>query len=217
MFIVFFLISFPVFSISKTETYTKILSDIQFHQDSFAILYKKTENKEIILNNARQYVVTSIIQNLFPHWYDTPWTFYGKTRTPKKGSIACGYFVTTILTDVGFKIPLEKWAKLASESFIIKLSQVKRFSNKSISEIETYLYSQGDGLYLVGLDCHVGFLLVKDKSVKFIHSNYYKPEIGVMSENIYEKNPFADSKYRVIGKLFSSEMMTNWITLREYK
>lgn len=74
----------------------------------------------------------------------------------------------------------------------------------------------GDGLYLVGLDCHVGFIIVKDETIKFVHSNYYQPEIGVMSEGIISENPLNDSRYRVIGKLLSDKMMIKWINETAY-
>ena len=47
--------------------------------------------------------------------------------------------------------------------------------------------------------------------MKFVHSNYYHPEIGVMSEAINSENPLKHSKYIVIGKLLSDEMIVSWI------
>ena len=72
---------------------------------------------------------------------------------------------------------------------------LKRFSNCPISEVERYLLKAGEGIYLVGLDNHVGFISVKDSTINFIHSNYYYPEIGVMSESITSENPLHDSRY----------------------
>ncbi len=155
----------------------------------------------------------TITEKIFPYWYGTPWDFNGTTRVPKQGSIACGFFVTNILTDVGFNIPRIGWAQSASEVFIKKLApnSIKRFSNRPISEVENYLLRTGDGLYLVGLDQHVGFIVVKDDEIEFVHSNYYQADIGVMSEEIDSANPLNDSNYRVIGKLLSNDMIINWI------
>ncbi|OQX88865.1 hypothetical protein B6D60_00860 [candidate division KSB1 bacterium 4484_87] len=170
--------------------------------------------KDALIKNARKYLTDEITNNIFPSWYGTKWDFYGMTRTPQKGKIACGYFVTTILSDIGFNIPRIKWAKSASEIFIKKLAlkkDIKRFLNRPISEVEKYLLKAGEGIYLVGLDNHVGFISVKDSTMNFIHSNYYHPEIGVMSESITSENPLHDSRYRVIGKLMSDQMIINWI------
>lgn len=177
------------------------------------------DNKAEILNEASAYLLNTISDTLFPYWYKTPWDFNGTTRIPQKGKIACGYFVTHVLSDVGFIIPRVKWAQSASEVFIKELvaaEEIKRFSNKPIQDVIKYLKSNGNGLYLVGLDMHTGFVVVKDKQLSFVHSNYYKPEIGVMSEEIDSDNPLKNSSYRVFGKLLSKQMVLNWINQKSY-
>jgi len=66
-------------------------------------------------------------------------------------------------------------------------------------------------LYLVGLDSHTGFIYVHNNTIRFIHADYYEPEIGVVSEKIDSESPIKDSKYRIIGKLMSDEMIIAWI------
>ena len=175
--------------------------------------------QDSIISIARDYLINTMTKEVFPCWYGTKWDFNGTTRTPQKGKISCGYFVTNILTDVGFNIPRVKWAQSASEVFIKKLSfgNIDRFSNKSISTIEKYLRKSGNGLYIVGLDCHTGFVFVDNDEIRFIHADYYEPEIGVVSEKIDSHSPIADSKYRVFGKLMSDEMVLNWILNIEMK
>ncbi len=156
---------------------------------------------------------------LFPYWYGTKWDFNGITRTPKKGKIACGYFITNTLTDVGFHIPRIKWAQSASEVFIKKLAknQIKRFTNKPIATVKKHLINAGSGLYLVGLDSHTGFIYVNKDKVRFVHADYYEPEKGVVSEKIDSYSPIAHSKYRIIGKLMSDEMMASWIQKKKIR
>lgn len=200
--------------------YTTFLEEVSSKRNEFNQLYQNADmaHKDSLIIESRAYLFNTITNSVFPYWYGTKWDFNGTTRTPKEGQIACGYFVTNVLTDVGFNIPRIKWAQLASEVFIKKLSpnQMKRFSNSPISEVESYLMQTGDGLYLVGLDSHVGFIVVKNDTIKFVHSNYYQPWIGVMSEEIDSTNPLRDSDYRVIGKLLSDEMMVNWINSIAY-
>ena len=50
----------------------------------------------------------------------------------------------------------------------------------------------------------------------FIQPTYF-PKIGVMSENIGSNNPLKNSNYHVFGKLFSDEMVNNWINGNVYK
>lgn len=213
---IFLLILYPYISFAETD-YSKVIQRINIKRDSFLNIYDTFQYKNSLIPIVREYLLSSVTEDLIPYWYNTPWNFYGCTRVPQKGTIACGYFVTTILTDAGFNIPLAKWAQMASEIFIRKMAPVKRFSNRPLSEIRGYLIKEGNGLYVTGLDCHVGFILVKDSSIKFIHSNYYQPDIGVMSEDIETVNPFRDSHYRVIARLLSDEMVINWITSARYQ
>ncbi len=169
--------------------------------------------RDSIIIAARDFLIKALTEEVFPSWYGTKWGFNGTTRTPREGRIACGFFVTNILTDVGFNIPRIKWAQSPSEIFIKKLSfgNVDRFSNVPILTIEKYLKKSGNGIYLVGLDCHTGFIFVNNDEIRFIHADYYEPEKGVVSEKINSNSPIADSRYRVIGKLMSDKMIINWI------
>jgi hypothetical protein len=204
----------------KYENYLNLIEKVEIQRDSFHILYGNAGEleKKKIIKEARKYLIYNIKDSLFNYWYGTPWDFYGTTTVPGKGKIACGYFVTTVLQDAGFKIPRIKWAQLASENMILRFSpeNVKRFPNKSFSEVQSYLIKEGEGLYLTGLDCHVGFLFVDKDTVLFIHSNYFYPKLGVMSERIAGYNPFYLSRYRVVSKLFSDEMIVNWICSKKY-
>lgn len=199
-----------------TKSYEKHTTDISkkrkvYHQEYISA---ETETaKKAVITKVENYLFEKIDET-FTYWYGTPWDFNGVTRTPKSGKIACGYFVTIVLNDVGFKIPRVKWAQSASEVFIKKLSSssdIKRFSNKPIEEVKKYLLQKGNGIYIVGLDVHTGYIKVKDGEAWFIHSSYYKPEIGVLSEKVDTINPLSDSNYVVIGKLLSDEMILNWM------
>jgi len=206
----------------KSDDYSLLLKDICRMQKEYLQKYSAADllGKDSVVQNAREYLINKLSMEMFPYWYGTQWDYNGMTRIPNEGKISCGYFVTNILTDLGFLIPRIKWAQSASEVFIKKLSiesEIKRFINKPILEVEAYLKSAGNGIYLVGLDIHVGFIIVSEGNIKFIHSNYYKPQIGVMSENITSWNPLRDSKYRIIGKLMSDEMVKNWISGFKYE
>jgi hypothetical protein len=205
---------------TKNKDYSTVLQEIQAEKESFQSAYSQANvsEKSKIIEEVKTYLNKAISKDIFPQWYGTKWDFNGTTRTPKKGEIACGYFVTTVLMDVGFKIPRVKWAQSASEVFIQKLApeNLKRFTDRPLSEVKKYLFNEGNGLYLVGLDTHVGFVLVEGKKISFIHSNYYYPEVGVMKEDISTKNPLNDSHYRIFGKLLTDEMVVNWLEEKEY-
>lgn len=204
------------YSQEAEKEYTELLKEIIEKRDSLhsGFTVANTSEKDSIITTARNYLIHKVTDELFPYWYGTQWDFNGTTRTPKKGTIACGYFVTNTLTDIGFDIPRIRWAQSASEVFIKKLApqHIKRFSNKPISMVKNYLLQSGNGLYLVGLDSHVGYVYVNNGIVRFIHADYYEPEKGVVSEKLDSHSPIHYSSYRVIGKLLSDEMVTKWIT-----
>lgn len=203
------------------DSYTETLQKIKTHRKKVKQTYLSAtaKEKDALLSTTRTYLISTLVDDIFPAWYGTPWEFYGRTTIPQQGQIACGYFVTHTLSDLGFTIPKTRWAQQASERFMKKLSPsaLKRFSNAPMENICTYLKKRGDGVYLVGLDCHVGYVVVNSDAIRFIHSSYYHPDIGVMSESIRSKNPLSDSSYRVFGKLFSDNMVTNWILQKPYQ
>tara|TARA_R110002049_G_scaffold59017_1_gene159884 strand:- start:10 stop:714 length:705 start_codon:yes stop_codon:yes gene_type:complete len=222
-----FLIVITVLSISKSysqngeKEYLNLLNEIKSKHDTLLNIYSKANSKEkdSIIEISKVYLIKTISKNIFPYWYGTQWDFNGVTRIPKKGKIACGYFVTNVMTDLGFNIPRIKWAQSASEVFIKKLAltkNIKRFTKTKMSDFENHLKKSGNGIYLVGLDMHVGFIVVDNDNIRFVHSSYYKPEIGVISEKLDSWNPLRDSNYRIIGKLFSNLMIENWIIEKRY-
>ena len=198
----------------KTTEYENLKKRITEKQQYFSTLYASSDTitQKMAIQQAQNYLITIISDSLFSYWYETPWSFNGTTKVPKQGSIACGFFVTAILSDAGFQIPRVKWAQSASEPVIVKIaSNIQRFRNQPVSKLIDYLNKQGDGLYIVGLDCHVGFIFKSGNKIRFIHSSYYHPETGVMSEPLEGQNPLNDSKYRIAGKLLDTEMTRNWI------
>ena len=88
-------------------------------KDSVAVLLKSIERNDIEKKSNLLYNLVS--KGLVENWVGTPWDFNGTARTPKQGSIACGYFVMNTLSDIGFKIERVKLAQVASSEMIKKL------------------------------------------------------------------------------------------------
>ena len=123
-------------------------------------------------------------------------------QTPKEGYIACGYFVTTTLRDLGLKIPRVKWAQAASETMILAATDdVKRFSNADMDQVKKWLLSEPDNIYIVGLDNHTGYVYKKGTDLLFVHSSPYNKAHGVTAESLDTHSPLTVSKYRVFGRI----------------
>lgn len=194
--------------------YEDLIAEVESQRLAFQKEY--TNADEEVRNKlevkAADYLRKKITHDFFDQWYGTEWDFNGTTRTPRKGKIACGYFITTVLLDAGFKIPRVKWAQQASEYYITRMtSDVKRFSNKTPEYMKGYFQDQPDGLFVAGLDNHVGFVCKSGNKVTFTHASYYDPEVGVKTEELDGDNPFAKSAYRVVGRILNKEMIRKWI------
>jgi hypothetical protein len=144
-----------------------------------------------------------IVDSIIPYWYGTKWNFYGDTQEPQKGSIACGYFVTTVLRDAGLHINRVKLAQLASEEMIKTVchrNSIKRYSNTPIQTFLADVQQIENGLYVIGLDFHTGFIYQNNKELYFIHASYQTPQM-VIRQNAIESSILASSKYKVIGRV----------------
>lgn len=153
-----------------------------------------------------------LVKDLAPPWYGTPWNFHGTSERPAQGNIACGYFVTTLLRDMGLQVERNRLAQQASENIIKSLvspKSIKRYRNKPLDVFLKSLRNWGTGLYIVGLDYHVGFISVEPDGTFFIHSSYQKP-FAVVRDVAAQSNILASSRYRVAGKLDDARLMRRW-------
>ncbi|WP_045471112.1 hypothetical protein [Winogradskyella sp. PG-2] len=91
--------------------YTSIISKIKTDKAYFINLYEIDKNKAI--DSASKYIYSKLLNDIVPHWYDTPWDFNGHTSTPNNGEIACGYFVSSTLKHLGFNLNRYKMAQAA--------------------------------------------------------------------------------------------------------
>ena len=167
------------------------------------------------LDSTRRYLRRRLETDLIPSWYGTTWDFNGITQVPREGEIACGYFVSTLLRDLGFKLERYKLAQQASLYIVHSLSPAGHrldFSGISTTELEQKMSAEKKGFYVVGLDNHVGFLLV-DKAGKlwFLHSSYGDPAV-VVREKATESQVLSWSNRYVIGYLESDWIVRKWLS-----
>ena len=142
--------------------------------------------------------IESISNGLYKQWENTPWDFNGTTTIPKKGSIACGYFVTTMLRDMDLKINRVKLATCASSIMMKSLVPNQKLKNLSFFSYDRFndsIKSMGKGIYIIGLDFHTGFIVNDGKENWFIHSNYINRK-GVVKETVIDSKALRASKTR---------------------
>lgn len=202
----------------KPGSYAAKVYDLQQVQQAKATQFLEKvalAEQYALVENVPTSLTERIEKELFPHWYETPYDFYGMTETPGKGQIACGYFVTTVLRDAGVPIERIKMAQAASEQMIKALVDeryIKRFSRVPIRDFIYAIEDMGEGLYVVGLDTHTGFLTYDGLTVRFIHATARQGLRKVVNEDALTSASLIRSKYRVVGKLTGDEdLMKRWL------
>lgn len=174
------------------------------------ILNKKnnTSAPKLIQENL---LFNALVNQVFPHWYGTPWDFNGISNIPNKGEIACGYFVSTTLKHIGFNLNRYRTAQQAA-SVIIKVICGKdyyQFPNKS--KALSYFKKYPNSIFIVGLDYHLGFVANIEDEIYFIHSDYFNGK--VVKELADSSTGFNYTKGYFVGKLSRNELLINkWIS-----
>lgn len=195
--------------LSTKEEVTKKQNEFR---DQYNQVASNNERSEIV-HEVRSYIFETLTERIFPAWYGTPWGFNGTSRVPGERKIACGTFVIYTLQDAGFKIP-SRMSRQPSENIIknlISSADIKRFSNASIERVLNWIRTKGEGLYIVGLDIHVGFIINTGDKITFCHSSYYNPPMKVVNQDAMDRSPLVDSRYRIVGKILDDQMVTKWI------
>ena len=178
-----------------------------------------TAERQKILTLAEQKFANGVAKELAPFWFGTGWDFNGTSTQPGEGNVACGYFVSTVLLHAGIELNRYKVGQMPSQKIIRHLIGQKQEMPIRIkiplSKFVEMVRRMGPGLYVVGLDYHVGFLYVpwenSGQDVRFIHSNFVK-RVGVVDEPAKTSRVLAASKYRVVGKLTASaSLMERWL------
>lgn len=205
---------------NDAQDYKDLVAKLEAERVALASRYNAASSAERaeVLAQARTVVTRSIYAEIFPSWYGTAWDFYGTTEVPQQGQIACGYFVSTVLRDAGWKVQRSRLAQQASENIILSLTTdpyIKRFRKVALSDFVSAVKNWGAGIYVVGLDIHTGFIVNTGGEVYFIHSSYVEP-YKVIREKATESKILAASNYRVMGKVTADDVfLEKWLLKKE--
>jgi hypothetical protein len=166
--------------------------------------------KDKSLADAKKYFFTLINDKIPAYWKGTPWDFNGVTRNPGEGKIACGYFITNTMVDLGFNIERIKLAQAASSVLINATCSTGKWCD--FEGLKKYLEKQPEySVFIVGLDFHTGYLTKEKNDCYFIHSNYIDSK-GVTKEKIDDSEALQASKIFYIGSITANdEFIKDWI------
>lgn len=198
------------------KTYVVLTKDLERWRKELADRHRKartTAERAAVETEARN-VLEAALPGMMRCWLGTPWDFNGTAKGPGAGKIACGYFVSTVLQDAGFQVDRYQLAQQASgnilRSFLAKESCVLSVGQEYqafASEVE----KREPGVYVVGLDTHVAFLVVSGEGFRFIHSSGSRPWC-VVDESRAEAGVLQRSKWRMLGNLTADPgVLRSWL------
>jgi hypothetical protein len=170
-----------------------------------------------ISEDSLSHLFTNLLtERIIPYWLGTPWSFEGHTSVPGSGEIACGYFVSTTLKDMGFNLDRYKFAQQLPihEAKTLALgTPLLEINSNSTEEIIAILRDTlKEGIYFLGFDRnHVGYIQKKNNELFVIHSNYIGAE-GVVIERVEDSQVFSYYSRIYIADISRNRaLLTKWV------
>ena len=158
--------------------------------------------------------IIGAVRELSSYWLGTRWGLGApQTSAPQDGKINCGTFVGTVLRDAGFNLQVKKLQRQPSQLIIASFvsgDRVRKYSDADMDDFLKSVAEMGPGLFIIGLDFHVGFLIQQtDSQLRFVHASYETET--VVDEPAATAMPITSSRYRVVGKLLSRRNLEDWL------
>jgi hypothetical protein len=186
------------------------------------------QQREQVREAARRFVVDSIVEDIFPAWIGMPWTMAvirdglkpdaRVPGEPGKG-VSCSFFVVSVLENAGLGLAGRRTfagavALPVQRSLSPRKQDLRRWHGIGPAGLEQKMRAWGDGLYVVGLNCHIGFIVVRGGRVRFVHSSYTEP-YEVVDEPLVESAAIEFSPGYVVTALFrDARLIDHWLTGR---
>ena len=200
------------------ERYQVLIAELSSKRENLSARYATARTALEIssaISEGRR-TLESTLPEMMRCWLGTPWDFNGTCQTPGSGKIACGYFVSTILRDAGFKVERIRLAQQPSQNIIatfLPRNEMHIRAGQPYPDFLDQVISRGPGIRIVGLDSHVAFLVITESDgLRFIHSSGAAPKC-VVDESREDADVLQRSNYRVTGNLTrSDDVIHHWLT-----
>jgi hypothetical protein len=198
------------------ETYAVLFTELARWRTELAMRHAaaRDETQRRAVESDARVILETALPAMMRCWLGTPWDFNGTARKPGEGRIACGYFVATLLKDAGFLVDRYKLAQQPSENILrsfLPKSACPLTVGKDYQEFAAELDASEPGIYVVGLDTHVAFILVGGDGFRFIHASGSSPWC-VVDEARDEAEVLKRSNWRMLGHLTADrELLKRWL------
>jgi len=198
------------------RTYTTLTTDLEKWRKDLSARHRgaRTAAERAVVENDARILLEHTLPAMMHCWLGTPWDFNGTAKGPGQGKIACGYFVATVLKDAGFQLDRYQLARQPSgnilQSFLPRDSCVLTVG-KEYSAFASDMQTRDPGVYVVGLDTHVAFLVVTTEGFRFIHSSGSSPWC-VVDESREQAAVLQRSNWRMFGNLTAdTAVLRRWL------
>ena len=196
--------------------YLVLTKDLELRRAVLAERYSKakTAAEKLALENDARILLEHYLPEFMRCWLGTPWDFNGTAKAPGAGKIACGYFVATVLKDAGFQVDRYQLAQQPSsnilQSFLPKTSCALT-TGENYQTFSARIANHDPGIYIVGLDTHVAFIVVGQGGFRFVHSSGSKPWC-VVDEDPAQAHVLQKSSWRMLGNLTAdTTVLRRWL------
>jgi hypothetical protein len=199
-------------SLAHAGHYAALKAEIAERRAELAELWRGSGDRKAVEAAVHDEILTNVTR-LAALWLGTRWGLGApQLSEPGDGKINCGTFVGTVLRDAGFEVHVKKLQRQPSQLIIrsfVGNDRMKRFSNASMKRFLDEVRSMGPGLFIIGLDFHVGLLVQTEDDLRFVHASYETRT--VVDEPAASAGPIVDSNYRVVGKILSDRNVRDWL------
>jgi hypothetical protein len=198
------------------QQYETLVSELERWRNNLAARHQKarTEAERGAVERDARVILEQALPAMMRCWLGTPWDFNGTAAKPGGGKIACGYFVSTVLKDAGFHVDRYNLAQQPSGNILHSFLPNDACSltvGKPYDIFATELEKADPGIYLVGLDTHVAFLVMSGNRFRFIHSSGSRPWC-VVDESRDEAHVLQRSNWRMLGNLTADpKVIRTWL------
>jgi len=178
--------------------------------------------REEVRTEARAYVLTALREVVFPAWMGMPWGL-GAHSTPLRPhqpgmEIACGYFVSSVLENLGLRLDTRfRFAQApalhAQRSLAPAKHDLHRFFSIPGDALARRIAALGEGVYVIGLNNHIGFVDVRGGQVHVVHASYTGEQV-VTSEPLAAAEVIANSRaagYFVTPLFHDDRLIDAWL------
>jgi hypothetical protein len=208
---------------SEPADFEATLAAIEGERRRLAGLYAAAdgeEKKAALRAEARAYVRAAIVREIFPAWFGMSWGLGANSTADRPHApgmtVACGYFVSSVLENAGLRLGTRFTYAQAPALHVQKTlapGDLHRYFSISGQALADKIAGLGEGLYIIGLANHIGFVVVDAAGVRLVHASYTGDQV-VISEPLATAQAIADSRpkgYFVTPVMHDERLADLWL------